>query len=159
MAEDNRWTGFSDEELRSLRADEKMLEAELNLELQRRKDEQSTYRGPGRYVGYGRRLEVLGTIDDPDAMDTQAQVVMRDEGDHSGVLMQESLSQFNEVNAIDRRRRYEYLGPLEENVTTAPAEVTLVRAGLDEAVLRIGNSAELNLGVGDTIAVPIVVVS
>jgi hypothetical protein len=147
MDETNRWAGFSDEELRSLRADEKMLEAELNLELQRRKDEQSTYRGPGRYVIDGRRLEVLGTIGDPALMGARAQVVMRDEGDHSGVLMQESLSQFNEVKDSTGRRTYEYLGPLEKD-TSDDAEVQRLKRALrrvhnhDEATSEIRGLVE-----------------
>jgi hypothetical protein len=78
MAEDNRWAGFSDEELqliadrlgdallsvelRQERKDRARIVEEINAEFRRREDEQSTYRGPGRYVGYGRRLEVFGTF-------------------------------------------------------------------------------------------------
>jgi hypothetical protein len=130
MAEDNRWAGFSDEELRSLRADEKMLEAELNLELQRRKDEQSTYRGPGRYVVDGRRVEVLGTIGAPRAIGAHCQVVMHYEGDYSGVLVQEPLSRFNEVRDSTGRRAYEYLGPLKENTPDADVEIKRLKRAL-----------------------------
>jgi hypothetical protein len=146
MAGDNRWAGFSDEELqliadrlgdallsvelRQERKDRARIVEEINAEFRRREDEQSTYRGPGRYVGYGRRLEVFGTIDDPDAMGTQAQVVMRDEGDHSGVLMQEYLSQFNEVKDTTGRRVYEYLGPLEEDAAADDAEVQRLKRAL-----------------------------
>jgi hypothetical protein len=163
MAGDNRWAGFSDEELqliadrlgdallsvelRQERKDRARIVEEINAEFRRREDEQSTYRGPGRYVGYGRRLEVFGTIDDPDAMGTQAQVVMRDEGDHSGVLMQESLPWFNEARDSTSRCAYEYLGPLEKNASD-DAEVQRLKLALrrvhnhDEATSEIRGIVE-----------------
>lgn len=158
--EANRWDGFSDEEMRELLAGEWTrgagIAAELRQELDRRESERTSYRGPGRYVAGGRRLEVLGTIGDPGAMGAQAQVVMRDEGDHSGILMQEYLHQFNETGA------YKYIGPLKDAPaparSEAPAEVTLVRSDLDRAVLRIGNQ-EHHLDAGDTLTVPVMVLS
>lgn len=110
---DNRWAAFSDEELSSLHADgtNPMLDAEIRLELNRRESKKATYRGPGLYRAGERRLEVLGTLGDPKVMGIKCPVVMRDEGDSSGILMLEYLHDFNTVDSSGWRT-YEYLGPL-----------------------------------------------
>jgi hypothetical protein len=123
---DNRWDAFSDEELAELRDDvyersessllpppaarERIsrLCAELDLETKHRESEKATYQGPGFYKAGKRHLEVLGTTGDPKVMGVKCQVVMRDKGDSSGILMLEYLHDFNKVDSSGRRT-YEYL--------------------------------------------------
>jgi hypothetical protein len=169
----DRWSGFSDEELQVV-ADRlaaglfaqdpsqktknraRMID-EINAVFERREAERSSYRGPGIYQSEGRDYEVLGTIGSPDVMQERTQVVLRRVDGYAGILMQESLVEFNKVYDLDGRRRYEYIGPLKRDVV--PTEIKLVDAGEDWAVLETFDRKRFRLVKSDTFTVPTLVIS
>jgi hypothetical protein len=172
MGDTNRWAGFSDEELSELRdgtyerSESSLLTpatrerisrlcAELDQEVRQRESRKATYQGPGLYATGERRLEVLGTVGAPKIMGTLCQVVMHDQNDPSGLLLMEYLHGFNKVDP-QGRRAYEYLGPLEEDIS-ATAKVKLIDAGPNWALLETGKGQRHRLYGGDVLKVPKVI--
>jgi hypothetical protein len=127
---ENRWEGFTLNELQELRAglvervDKKALADEVLSRARRLESEISqamrehpqtpSYRGPGVYENDGgKRYEVLGTIGDVAAIGEAAKFVLRVPGDASGVLMLEQRWYFEGFD-VGGRRRWTYVEPLEE---------------------------------------------
>lgn len=160
----NRWAGFSDEELSTIRSaisraalsETDPLSNEISEVQLQRDAERASYRGPGRYRHHsGDVYEVLGKTF---AGAEYEKVILRlSTTDEPGQLLAEMLADFEDT--ISGQRRYTYLSPLEDAQTSVPAEIKVVDADWGWAVLEDIDGHHHRLAVGDSITVPTLVFS